>query len=189
MSKIELFGNRFRKFLKLLRMSINNHRSPQRIIPASSPISGCILPADLLCKNRGKVASPPEIFSACGSSSSFPPLTVQCPKSSFLETSFENFFKLLRTSINIHRSPHESCRHCLLSAASYSPLPFYVKIGAKWKPFLNTFSEKRRSASSSANTVLIQAALLSFAPPYLHGENQRFWKHLSKIFLQRRSSC
>ena len=49
-------------FLKLLCASINNHRSPMRILPASPPVSSCILPADLLCKNRGKVAPPPEIF-------------------------------------------------------------------------------------------------------------------------------
>jgi len=99
-------------FFKLLRTSISSHRSPLRIMPPSPPVSGSILPATLLCKNRGKV-----------------------------ETLFENF------------------------------------------------SEKQRSASSSEGAVFIRAALLSFTPPYLHGENQRFWKHLSKIFLQRRSSC
>ena len=41
--------------LKLLRMSINGHRSPMQILPSSPPVSGCILPAALLCKNRGKV--------------------------------------------------------------------------------------------------------------------------------------
>ena len=45
----------FGKFLKLLRTSINSHRSPPRIMPSSPPVSGCILPAALLCKNQGKV--------------------------------------------------------------------------------------------------------------------------------------
>ena len=48
----------------------------------------------------GKMTPPPENFSARGSSSSFSPFTLKCPNSSFLETSFENFLKLLRTSIN-----------------------------------------------------------------------------------------
>ena len=59
----------FENFLKLLRASINSHRSPMRILPTSPPVSGCILPATLLCKNRGKVAPPPENFSARESSS------------------------------------------------------------------------------------------------------------------------
>ncbi len=44
-----------KNFFKLLRTSINSHRSPLRIMPASSPVSRSILPAALLCKNRGKV--------------------------------------------------------------------------------------------------------------------------------------
>ena len=49
---------------------------------------------------------------------------------------FSNCFARVSTVID---HPHESCRHCLLSAASYSPLPFYVKIEAKWKHFLKIF--------------------------------------------------
>ena len=41
-------------FLKLLRTSINSHRSPLRIMPASSPVSRSILPAARLCENRSK---------------------------------------------------------------------------------------------------------------------------------------
>ena len=43
-----------KNFFKLLRTSINSHRSPMRIMPASSPVSGSILPASLLCENRSK---------------------------------------------------------------------------------------------------------------------------------------
>jgi len=39
-------------------------------------------------------------------------------------------------SINIHRSPRETCQRHLLSAAPYCPLPLYVKIEAKWKHFM-----------------------------------------------------
>ena len=42
-------------FFKLLRTSINSHRSPPRIMPAPHPVSGSILPAALLCKNRCKM--------------------------------------------------------------------------------------------------------------------------------------
>ena len=55
-------------------------------------------------EKSGKVTPPPEIFSARGSSSSFSPFTFKCPNSSFLETSFENFFKLLHMSISSRRS-------------------------------------------------------------------------------------
>ena len=51
-----------KNFFKLLRTSINSHRSPMRIMPASSPVSGSILPAALLCKNRGKVETLCENF-------------------------------------------------------------------------------------------------------------------------------
>ena len=43
-----------KNFFKLLRTSINSHRSPLRIMPASSPVSGSILSASLLCENRSK---------------------------------------------------------------------------------------------------------------------------------------
>ena len=48
----------------------------------------------------------------------------------------EALFNLLSTVID---HPSESRWHHLLSAALYCPLPFYVKIGAKWKHFLNIF--------------------------------------------------
>lgn len=52
-------------YFKLLRTSINSHRSPLRIMPASSPVSRSILPAALLCKNRGKVETLFENFLIC----------------------------------------------------------------------------------------------------------------------------
>ena len=82
------------------------------------------------CKKRSKWHHLQKIFSARGSSSSFSPFTFKCPKSSFLETSFEyflNYFARVSTAIDDFR---ESCRHHLLLAAPYCPLPFYVKIGA-----------------------------------------------------------
>ena len=42
-------------FLKYLLTSVNSLRSPPRNMPASPPVSGSILPAAPLCKNRGKV--------------------------------------------------------------------------------------------------------------------------------------
>ena len=42
-------------FFKLLRTSINSHRSPLRIMPAPPPVSGSILSAVPLCKNRGRM--------------------------------------------------------------------------------------------------------------------------------------
>ena len=119
-------------FLKSLRTSISNHRTPMRILPASPPVSGSILPATLLCKNRDKVAPPPENISARESSSN-----VQ--NRAFWKPLPEIFLKYLLTSISNHRSPRGSCRYHLLSAAAYSPLPFHVKIEAKWKPFLKIF--------------------------------------------------
>lgn len=62
MSKIGPFETTFENFLKLIRTSINSHRSPLRITPASSPVSGFILPATPLCKNRGKVETLLENF-------------------------------------------------------------------------------------------------------------------------------
>ena len=44
-----------KNFFKLLRTSINSHRSPLRIMPASSPVSRSILSAVPLCKNRGRM--------------------------------------------------------------------------------------------------------------------------------------
>ena len=51
-----------KNFFKLLRTSINSHRSPQRITSVSPPVSGPILPAAPLCKNRGKVETLFDIF-------------------------------------------------------------------------------------------------------------------------------
>ena len=39
----------------IIRLRFNSHRSLPWIMSASPPVSGCILPAVLLCKNRGKV--------------------------------------------------------------------------------------------------------------------------------------
>jgi hypothetical protein len=108
-------------------------RSPQRIIPASSPISGCILPATLLCNNRSKVTPPPENF--------FQHVSHHLMSKNEL---FGNLFRIVisncsaRVSIVIDH-PCEFCQHHLLSAGPYCPLPLYVKIEAEWKHFLKIF--------------------------------------------------
>lgn len=69
MSKIVLFGNLWGIFLlKYLFTHINSPRSPLRILPASPPVSGCILSAALLWKNRSMCHHLQKIFSARESS-------------------------------------------------------------------------------------------------------------------------
>ena len=80
-------------------------------------------------EKSGKLTSPPEIFSARESSSN-----VQ--NRAFWKPLPEIFLKYFLMSINIHRSPRETCQRHLLSAAPYCPLPLYVKIEAKWKHFM-----------------------------------------------------
>ena len=63
MSKFELFGNQFRKFFQIASHEYQQPSITMRILSASPPVSSCILPATLLCKNRGKVTPPPENFS------------------------------------------------------------------------------------------------------------------------------
>ena len=60
MSKIELFGNLGRDFFEI---SAHKYQQPSillRIMPASHPVSGCILSATLLCKKPGQVTPLPE---------------------------------------------------------------------------------------------------------------------------------
>ena len=60
MSKIELFGNLGRVFCEI---SAHKYQQPSillRIMPASHPVSGCILSATLLCKKPGQVTPLPE---------------------------------------------------------------------------------------------------------------------------------
>ena len=116
-------------FLKYLLTSISSHRSPQRIMPASPPVSGRILPATLLCKNRDKVAPPPENFSARESSSN-----VQ--NRAFWKPLPEIFLKYLFTSISSHRSTQRiipaspPVSDSILSAA-----PLCKKSGQSGNPF------------------------------------------------------
>ena len=57
MSKIGPFGNQFRKFFSncFARVSTVIDHPCESYLPASPPVSRSILPAALLCKNRGKV--------------------------------------------------------------------------------------------------------------------------------------
>ena len=123
-------------------------------------------------EKSGKLTPPPENFSARDSSSNVQNQAFGKPLSKI----FCNYFARVLAAID-HSS--ESCLHHLLSAGPYCPLPSYVKIEAKWKHFL-------KIVWYAAFNIVFRGYCLHMGsapficPPYLHGENQRFWKHLSK---------
>ena len=161
MSKFELFGNHFRKLFcwctvsgivfrgyyphtgnsPFICPSLSTWRksaileTPEEIfLPGETHAAHLARhPSPLHGKNRANWHHLQKIFSARESSSN-----VQ--NRAFWKTlskSFSNCFAQVSTAID---HPCESCQHNLLSAASYCPLPFYVKIEAKWKHFLKFFA-------------------------------------------------
>ena len=88
-------------------------------------------PSPLHGKNRAKWHHLRKIFSARGSSSSFSPFTLKCPKSSFLETNFEIFLQ------------RHSVQHSLQRVlSSYRQLSFHLSLPiymAKISDFGNTW--------------------------------------------------
>ena len=132
----------------------------------------------------GKVTPPSENFLHKDRHRRFLPSLLNVQIRAFwkpLSKIFSNCFARVSTAIDCSR---ESCRHHLLSAAVYCPLAFYVKIEAKWHHLQKNFFTRPISVvyhslpkSSSAGSLLPV-----FSPPYLHGENHHFWKHLSKKF-------
>lgn len=141
-----------------------------------------MIPPNLLCKNPGRVAPPPENFSARET-----PSNVQ--NRAFWKPLPEIFLKYFLMSINIHRSPRETCQRHLLSAAPYCPLPLYVKIEAKWKHFMEiSYQADFWREPRCCKGVIIGdhrgSSPLLLTPP-LNGENRRFWKHLWKIFRKK----
>ena len=163
MAKISDFGNTWAKFFcRGETHAVHLARHP-------SPLHG---------KNRANWHRLQKIFSARESSSNVQNRAFWKPFSKIL-------FKLLRTSINSHRSPLRILPAPPPVSGSILPAALLCKNRGKVETLFWNFSDTQHSSSSSEGAVFIQAALLSFAPPYLHGENQRFWKHLSKIFCQR----
>ena len=118
-------------------------------MPSSPPVSGCILPAALLCKNRDKVAPPPENFSARESSSN-----VQ--NRAFWKPLLEIFLKLLRTSINSHRSLQQIMPAPPPVSGPVLPAALLCKNRRKVETLFWKFSDTQRSTSSSEDTVLIK---------------------------------
>ena len=107
MSKIGPFGNQFRKFFSncFARVSTVIDHPCESYLPASPPVSRSILPAALLCKNRGKVETLFENFlirsvqhrlqrvlSSYGKRSFHLPSISTWRKSAILETPEQKFF-------------------------------------------------------------------------------------------------
>ena len=146
MAKISDFGNTWGKFF------CRGETHAAHLARHPSPLHG---------KNRANWHRLREIFSTCGSSSLFSPFTFKCPNSSFLETNFESFFKLLRTSINSHW-----LRPWIMSASppvsgSILPASLLCENRSKWHHLQKIFS----ACESSSNV-----------------QNRAFWKPLSNIF-------
>ena len=113
-------------YFKLLRTSINSHRSPMRIMPASSPVSRSILPAALLCKNRGKVETLFENFLIRSVQH-----RLQRVLSSYGQRSFHlPSISTWRKSAIVETPEQKNCQH--EARAVNCPTLFNVKIRAIW---------------------------------------------------------
>ena len=141
MAKISDFGNTWAKFFcRGETHAVHLARHP-------SPLHG---------KNRANWHRLQKIFSARESSSNVQNRAFWKPFRKF----FSNCFARVSTAID---HPCESCQHHLLSAAPYCPLPFYVKIEAKLKPFFEIFLI--RSIHHRLQRVLSSYRQLSFHLP------------------------